>query len=62
MQVALVVKDKSANAIDSREVGSVTELGRSPGVGNGNPLQDSCLEASMDRRAWQATVHAAARS
>ena len=39
MQVDLVVKDKSANAIDSREVGSVTELGRSPGVGNGNPLQ-----------------------
>ena len=37
-------------------------LGRSPGEGNGNPLQHSCLENSMDRRAWQATVHGVTKS
>ena len=37
-------------------------LGRSPGEGNGNPLQYSCLENSMDREAWWATVHGAAKS
>ena len=36
---------------------SILELGRSPGGGNGNPLQYSCLGNLMDRRAWQATVH-----
>ena len=36
--------------------GSIPGSGRSPGEGNGNPLQDSCLENSMDRGAWQATV------
>ena len=50
-QVALVVKNMSANAGDIRDVG------RSPGVGNGNPLQYSCLENPMDRGAWRATVH-----
>ena len=38
------------------------ELGRSPGEGNGNPLQSSCLENSMDREAWQATVHVVSKS
>ena len=42
--------------------GSIPELGRSPGEGNGNPLQDSCLEISMDRGAWLATVHGVAKS
>ena len=37
-------------------------LGRSPGEGNGNPLQYSCLEKPMDRGAWQATVHGVAKS
>ena len=37
--------------------GSIPELGRYPGEGNGNPLQYSCLENSMDRGAWEATVH-----
>ena len=37
--------------------GLIPGLGRSPGEGNGNPLQYSCLENSMDRGAWQATVH-----
>ena len=38
------------------DVGSIPGLGRSPGKGNANPLQDSCLENSMDRGAWWATV------
>ena len=38
-------------------MGSIPELGRSPGEGNGNPLQYSCLENPMDRGAWQATAH-----
>ena len=41
---------------------SISGLGRSPGVGNGNPLQYSCLENSMDRGAWQATVHEVEKS
>ena len=40
---------------------SITGLGRSLGEGNGNPLQYSCLENSMDRGAWRATVHAVAK-
>ena len=50
-QVALVVKNPPANAGDSREAGSILGLGRSPEVGNGNPLQYSCLENSTDRGA-----------
>ena len=42
--------------------GSVPGLGRSPGEGNGNPLQYSCLENSRDRGAWLATVHSVAES
>ena len=56
-QVALVVKNPPANAGDRRDAGSIPGLGRSPGEGNGNPLQDSCLENLMDRGAWWATVH-----
>ena len=48
-----VVKNLPANAGDIRDSGSICRSGRSPGGGNGNPLQYSCL----DRRAWQATVH-----
>ena len=48
-------KESACNAGDSRDEGLIPELGRSPGDGNGNPLQYSCLENSMDRRAWQAT-------
>ena len=53
-----VVKNLPAKA---GEAGSVLELGRSPGEGNGNPLQYSCLGNSMDRGAWQATVHGVAK-
>ena len=47
-------KESACNAGD---LGSIPGLGRSPGEGNGNPLQDSCVENPMDRGAWQATVH-----
>ena len=56
-KVALVVKNLPVNAGDTRDAGSIPGLGRSPGVGNGNLLQYSCLEHPMDRGAWRATVH-----
>ena len=61
-QVVLVVKNLPANAGDIRDMGSIPGLGRSPGEGNGNPLQYSCLENPMDRRAWRAVVHEVAES
>ena len=57
----LEVKNLPANSGDVRERSSVPGLGRSPGVGNGNSLQYSCLEIFMDRRAWWATIHGVAR-
>ena len=50
------VKNPPVNAGDARDVGSIPGSGRSPGGGNGNPFQYSCLENSMDRGAWRATV------
>ena len=50
-------KESSCNVED---LGSIPGSGRSPGEGNGNPLQYSCLENSMDRGAWRAIVHGAA--
>ena len=44
------------------DLGSVPESGRSPGEGNGSPLQYSCLENSMDGGAWEAAVHGVAKS
>ena len=52
-----VVKNTPANAGDTGDMNLIPRLGRSPGGGNGNPLQYSCLKNSMDRGAWQATVH-----
>ena len=49
-----IENNRLANA---RDVGLIPELGRTPGVGNGNPLQYSCLENPMNRVAWWATVH-----
>ena len=49
-------KTLPANAGDIRDLGSIPGLGRSPGGGNGNPLQYSCLENPMDRGDWRATV------
>ena len=53
-----VGKESTCNAGD---LGSIPGSGRSPGEGNGNPLQYSCLENPMDRGAWQATVPGVAR-
>ena len=50
-----VVKNLPTSAGDTRDAGSVSGLGRSPGVGNDNPPQYSCLENFMDRGVWQAT-------
>ena len=55
-----MVKNPPANDGDG-DVGLIPGLGRSSGVGNGNPLQYSCLENSLDRRAWRATVHGVAK-
>ena len=54
--MVLLVKKLPANAGDSRDVGLIPGLGRSPGGGNGNSLLYSCLENSMDRGVWWATV------
>ena len=54
--------DGKASAYNVGDPGSIPGLGRSPGEGNGNPLQYSCLENSMDREAWQATVHGVTKS
>jgi len=55
--VELVVRNLLTSAGNERDVGSIPGLRRSPGGGNGNALQYSCLENPMDREAWQATVH-----
>ena len=60
--MALVVKSLPANVGDIRDAGSIPGLGRSPGGGNGNPLQYSCLENRMGRGAWPAIVHRIAKS
>ena len=57
-----VVKNLPANAGGSSGTGSILGLGRSPGGGNDNPLQYSCLENPTDRGAWWATVHGVAKS
>ena len=61
-QVALVVKNPSANTGDMRDVGSIPGSGGSHGEGHGNPLQYSCLDNPMDRGAWQAIIHRVAMS
>ena len=53
-----VGKESACNVGD---LGSIPGSGRSPGEGNGNPLQYSCLENPIDRGAWRATVHGIAR-
>ena len=61
-QVVLEVKNLHANAGDVRDMGSNLVLERSPGEGNGNPLQNSCLENPMGRGAWWATAHGVTKS
>ena len=60
--VALVLKNPPANAGDLRDMGLIPGSGRSPGGEKGNPLQYSCLENSMDRGAWWATVDRVTKS
>ena len=50
-------KETACSAEDLEDMGSISGSGRSPGEGNGNPLQHSCLENSIDREAWWATVY-----
>ena len=58
----IVVKNPPANTGDTRDAGSIPGSGRSPGVGNGNPLQYSCLENSVDRGDWWTTVYVVTKS
>ena len=57
-----LVKNLPANAGDARDTDSTPGSGRSLGVGNGNPLQYSCLDNSMDRGVWQASVPVVTKS
>ena len=57
-----MVKNLPANVGAAGDSGSIPGSGKSPGVGNGNPLQYSCLENPMDRGAWRATVHELTKS
>ena len=54
--------DGKESVCNAEDTGSIPGLGRSHGEGNSNPLQYSCLENSMDRGAWWATVHGIAKS
>ena len=55
-------KDSKESACNVGDPGSIPGLERSPGDGNGYPLQYSCLENSVDREAWQATIHGVTKS
>ena len=57
-----MVKNPFVNAGDVRDMGLIPGWGRSPGGGLGNPLQYSCLENTIDREAWKATVHRVSKS
>ena len=61
-QVELVVKNSPANAGNIRNVGLISESGRSPEEGHGNSIQYSCLGNPMDRGAWQVIVHRVTKS
>ena len=61
-QVVQVLKNTPANAEELRDAGSIPGSERSPGVGNGNPLQYSCLQNPMDRGAWRDAIHGVAQS
>ena len=61
-QVVLVVKNPPVNAVNAGDEGLIPGSGRSPGKGNGNPLQYSCLENPKDGGAWWAVVYGVAQS
>ena len=56
-EISLVAQMVKASAYNAGDLDSIPGLERSPGEGNGNPLQYSCLENPKDRGAWQAMVH-----
>ena len=60
--VSLTAQDSKESTCHAGDLGSIPESGRSPGEGNDYPFQYSCLENSMDRGAWQATVHGVTKS
>ena len=68
LDISIIIADRSE--LEKSEIlacnagisGSITRLGRSPGEGNGNPLQCTCLENPTDRGAWWATVHGVAKN
>ena len=60
--IGSVVENPPANTGNAGDVGSIHGSGRSPGIGNGNPLQYSCLGNPMNRGAWQATIHGVPKS
>ena len=60
-QVASVVKNPPTNAGDEGDMGSIPGLEITLGAGNGNPLQNSCLENPMDRGVWRAIIHGNAK-
>ena len=57
-----MVKNSPSGSGDARDLGLIPGSRRSPGIGNVNPLQYSCLQNSMDRGAWQATIPGVAKS
>ena len=59
---SLVAQTVKASGYNVGDLGFIPGLGRSPGEGNGNPLQYSCLENPMDGGAWQAAVHGVTKS
>ena len=61
-QTAKKKKNQTANAGDTRNMGLIPGSGRSPGEGNGNPLQYSWLENPTDREGWKATVYGVTKS
>ena len=61
-QLPVIGSDSKELAFNAGDQGSIPGSGRLPGEGNGYPLQYSCLENSMDRGAWQATVHGVTKS
>jgi len=61
MPVSLVAQMVKKSAWNVEDLGLIPGLGRSPGEGKGNPLHYSCLDNSMDREAWWATVHEVAK-
>ena len=60
--MVLEVESLPADAGDTRDASSIPGWGRCPGGGNGSPLQCSCLENTLDRGAWWATVHGVAKN